>query len=1495
MKQTELHTNKRAARSSTLSTRCAPPLMEKCRAHSCSDRFLKAGLIALLALLLCGAAIGSAGAEEPAGITTAAELQTALGGPDYADLSDSTVTLKKPVTLSAELVIKDSMTLNLGGYVITAATNQRAFTVDDEEASFTVTDNTSTAHKFVMHTGSRWVLNDSATTEDYTLAEILANPSLIAEGKVVSIPGGCITGGNGDDGSGGVDINGGTFTMSGGNIVGNTATYGGGVYINVGTFTMSGGNIVGNTAMYGGGVCSIGTPYSFSTFKMSDSASIVGNSATNGGGVCGVGDSSFEMSGGSITGNTATGYGGGVDFSAGTFNAGTFKVSGTPVIKDNIVSVKDNIVSRKTNNVDDEGEGNSITLAGPLTNGAEIHITQLGKGNNKGNKFGTAEAGTSGAEHFINDNNASLVGSISGGELIWAEKPEPTTYTLTFLDYDGSVIIQSSVAAGAAITAPTPPTRTGYTFVSWDETVPATMPASDQTFKATGWTLDKPTLSVTTEPATYGDNLTLTASTSAAGTIKYTFYDGTAQLGTGSSSSYTHTKPSAKDHSYTVKISDGTLEATSDAVTKTVAKKDVTITGLSVANKVYDGTPEATVSGTAAVSGVIDGDDVTVTPGTASFGNKNVGTNKDVTFTGYSLSGADAGNYTLTAQPATVKATITAKDVTITGLSVVDKVYDGTTTATVSGTAAVSGAIGSDNVTVTDGTASFADKNVGTDKTVNFTGYGLGGADAGNYNLSAQPTGTASITAKALTITANDKTITYGDAPANDGVTYTGFVGGESESVLGGTLDYDYSYTQYDDVGNTYTITPKGLTSTNYNITFVTGKLTVTQKSIAKITAVSSGKSVITKTYNGNTTLPIDVVLSSTDIVNSDAVTISYDAAVAKSHYDDKTAKTGKTVTISGFSLDGTKKENYTVADDLQITLTNGEITKKEISTYTASPDPIEKVYDGNTTLPSGVTISSTNIESDDTVTFTFNGAYADGNAGDSKTVSFTGIAIAGTGADNGNYTLSAAAFDTTTGKITAKPLSECTIDAIPDQTYTGSPITPDPVVKNGSLTLIKDVDYTVSYADNTGIGTATVTVTAAPNGNYSGTNSATFNIVAGSTKVTLNPNGGTAGTVTEVTATYGQPMPALTEAGKLPTREGYTFAGYYGDASAGIQYYKADGTSAKNWDKTADTTLYAHWTPKTYTITLSQGDVDEKGTETVTVTYDSSLITPAIQNPIKHGYSLDGWYMNEKEVINENGQFAPNATGYTDAQAHWIHDGDITLTAVLMPTKKEDVVPEPGKPAKIDAETIPDPETNFMLVKVVSADNVSIASFNADKIVGNPDTDASSYRLEKTYTVYQMTAIPVSGNVVPVTINVQLSEEDNPNNVILRHYTGDAESGRWDSTPIPPAKITELPESEAPYTHEFVFNVSKFSPFALTYEIPVKKSSPSQGTSVWATELPTATPTATPTPTPVPTPDMPTVKPTAYPTPTPASPAPFIGILAGLGAAAVLFCLRRK
>ena len=117
-----------------------------------------------------------------------------------------------------------------------------------------------------------------------------------------------------------------------------------------------------------------------------------------------------------------------------------------------------------------------------------------------------------------------------------------------------------------------------------------------------------------------------------------------------------------------------------------------------------------------------------------------------------------------------------------------------------------------------------------------------GRTNAGNYTITitakegsnayeGSTTATFTISKAPLTVTANDHTITYGDEPANNGVRYSGFVGDEDESVLGGTLGFEYTYSQYDAVGE-YEISPRGLTAANYDINFESGTLTVDKKSL---------------------------------------------------------------------------------------------------------------------------------------------------------------------------------------------------------------------------------------------------------------------------------------------------------------------------------------------------------------------------------------------------------------------------------------------------------------------------------------------------------------------------------------------------------------------------------------------------------------------------------------------------------------------------------------
>ena len=95
---------------------------------------------------------------------------------------------------------------------------------------------------------------------------------------------------------------------------------------------------------------------------------------------------------------------------------------------------------------------------------------------------------------------------------------------------------------------------------------------------------------------------------------------------------------------------------------------------------------------------------------------------------------------------------------------------------------------------------------------------------------------------------------------------------------------------------------------------------------------------------------------------------------------------------------------------------------------------------------------------------------------------------------------------------------------------------------------------------------------------------------------ITFNKNGGTGGT-DSATITHGTKQGSYPDI-TLPTMSGYKFIGYYDAASGGTQYYNSTGQSVRDWDKTSNTTLYAHWEASarvpSFTYTGSSQIVDD-------------------------------------------------------------------------------------------------------------------------------------------------------------------------------------------------------------------------------------------------------------------------------------------------------------
>ena len=151
---------------------------------------------------------------------------------------------------------------------------------------------------------------------------------------------------------------------------------------------------------------------------------------------------------------------------------------------------------------------------------------------------------------------------------------------------------------------------------------------------------------------------------------------------------------------------------------------------------------------------------------------------------------------------------------------------------------------------------------------------------------------------------------------------------------------------------------------------------------------------------------------------------------------------------------------------------------------------------------------------------------------------------------------------------------------------------------------------------------------------------------------VSFNANSGTGGQTATVTATYDAAMPALSST-TAPTRAGYTFMGWYDNAdyTKGTQYYTAAGASARTWNKTANTTLYAGWSADTYTITYNLNGGTNAAANPATYNIETATITLA--NPTKNGYTFGGWY-TESAFTNQVTQIAKGSTGNKTFHAKW-------------------------------------------------------------------------------------------------------------------------------------------------------------------------------------------------------------------------------------------------
>jgi len=438
---------------------------------------------------------------------------------------------------------------------------------------------------------------------------------------------------------------------------------------------------------------------------------------------------------------------------------------------------------------------------------------------------------------------------------------------------------------------------------------------------------------------------------------------------------------------YADQAGDGTYSAAPQlSQSFNVNKKELTVSGATATEKIYDGTTDASISG-ATLEGIVGSDDVALADETTGiFDTQNAGTDISVT-TAMTLTGTAADNYSLT-QP-TLTANITAKTLTVNDAMAADKEYDGTSDASISG-ATLDGIVGSDDVALADETSgTFDSPNVGSDISV-ATAMTLTGAASDNYELT-QPTITANINAKELIVTgamAGEKIYDGTTNASISGAALVGIVGSDDVALAEDTIGTFVTANIGTDISVTTAMTLTGASADNYYLT-----QPVLTSNIGPKTLIVTDAKASDKVYDGT----VDATISGSTlagIVGSDDVSL-----VDETSGTFASATIGTDISVNTtMALTGAASDNYSLT---QPTLT-ANITSKELTVSGAVA--ADKSYDGNTDATiSGATLEGIVGSDDVSLVNDATGTFTSANSGTNISIT-TEMTL--TGADAGNYTL---------------------------------------------------------------------------------------------------------------------------------------------------------------------------------------------------------------------------------------------------------------------------------------------------------------------------------------------------------------------------------------------------------------------------------------------------------------------------------------------------------
>lgn len=243
---------------------------------------------------------------------------------------------------------------------------------------------------------------------------------------------------------------------------------------------------------------------------------------------------------------------------------------------------------------------------------------------------------------------------------------------------------------------------------------------------------------------------------------------------------------------------------------------------------------------------------------------------------------------------------------------------------------------------------------------------------------------------------------------------------------------------------------------------------------------------------------------------------------------------------------------------------------------------------------------------------------------------------------------------------------------------------------------------------------------------------------------VSFNRQGGSGGS-SSVTATRGSNMPAIT----LPTKTGYSFAGYFtSTGGSGTKYYNDDGSSARKYNKTENITLYADWTANTYLVSLNrQGGTG--GTNNIIATYGAPM--PSATMPSKAGYVFGGFFTDTNGIgtkyYNADGSSARNwdiDAVWPTLYAYWIPDTYTVYLSQTGATTQGTAVVTATYGAAMPAITRPYREGYGFGGYFTQTDGAGTQYYNAD------GSSARSWDLTATTTLYPYWLTPITALLDP-------------------------------------------------------------------------------------------------------------------------------------------------